>query len=86
MLTGGAAQLTGLEDYLTTLFGRSVRIGRPMGMAGIADPIRGPAFAATAGLLRFVSVEFEREPKPETLNPRKTGVLGRLGEWFNEHI
>ena len=86
VLTGGAAQLTGLEDYLTTLFGRSVRIGRPMGMAGIADPIRGPAFAATAGLLRFVSVEFEREPKPETLNPRKTGVLGRLGEWFNEHI
>ena len=40
MLTGGQ-RTTGLEDYLTTLFGRSVRIGRPMGMAGIADPIRG---------------------------------------------
>lgn len=86
VLTGGAAQLTGIEDYLTTLFGRSVRIGKPMGMAGIADPTRGPAFATTAGLLRFISVEFEREPRPETQAPRKTGVIGRLGEWFSEHI
>ena len=86
VLTGGAAQLTGIEDYLTTLFGRSVRIGKPMGMAGIADPTRGPAFATTAGLLRFISVEFEREPRPDIATPRKTGVFGRIGDWFSEHI
>ncbi|MGC6485644.1 MAG: cell division protein FtsA [Candidatus Puniceispirillales bacterium] len=86
VLTGGAAQITGIEDYLNTLFGRTVRIGKPMGMAGMADPTRGPAFTTTAGLLRYASVEFEREPKPEAALPRKTGVLGRIGEWFNEHI
>lgn len=86
VLTGGAAQITGIEDYLNTLFGRSVRIGKPMGMAGMADATRGPAFATTAGLLRFVSVEFEREPRPETTAPRKAGVFGRIGEWFNDHI
>jgi cell division protein FtsA len=86
VLTGGAAQVTSIEEYLNTLFGRPARIGKPMGMSGMPEPTRGPAFATAAGLLRFISVEFDHEPKPETLIHRKAGVFGKIGEWFDEHI
>ncbi len=50
ILTGGASQLTGLGDLARQILGRPVRIGRPLGVSGLNEAAKGPAFAVAAGL------------------------------------
>ena len=44
VLTGGASQLTGLADLAARILRRPVRIGRPLGVAGLAGSGQGPGF------------------------------------------
>ena len=53
ILTGGASQLTGLAELAARILGRPVRIGRPLGIAGLPDAAKGAAFAVAAGLLVY---------------------------------
>lgn len=59
VLTGGASQLQGLGEAAARIFGRRVRIGRPVGIPGLADMLETPAFAVAAGLLSYA----ERRPR-----------------------
>ena len=86
MLAGGAAQLPGMVEYVSTVFGKAVRIGKPLGIVGLADATRGPAFSATTGLLRFASVEQEFEPRRQSERHPKGGMIGKIADWFNNHI
>ena len=45
VLTGGACQLNGLPDLAAHMLGRPVRIGRPLGVSGLPEEAKGPAFA-----------------------------------------
>ena len=51
VLTGGASQLPGLPDVARAILGSPTRAGRPVGIAGLPEAARGPAFAAAAGLI-----------------------------------
>ena len=53
ILTGGASQLVGLPELAARIIGRPVRVGRPLGISGLPDAAKGPAFAAAAGLLVY---------------------------------
>ena len=53
ILTGGASQLTGLPELAARILGRPVRIGRPLGIAGLPDAAKGAAFAVATGLLVY---------------------------------
>ena len=55
VLTGGGAELKGIADYAQGMLGRSVRIGRPRGLAGLPEAHSGPAFATLAGLAQYVA-------------------------------
>lgn len=50
VLTGGGAQLTGIEEVAQRVLGRQVRIGRPLRIGGLPQAATGPAFAAAVGL------------------------------------
>lgn len=54
VLAGGAAQLRGLRELAQRVFNAPVRIGFPEGLAGPTDSISTPAYAAAAGLLKWV--------------------------------
>ncbi|MCE2516852.1 MAG: cell division protein FtsA [Alphaproteobacteria bacterium] len=86
ILVGGASQLAGMTEYVSTIFGRSVRVGKPIGIIGMADATRGPAFSAAAGLLRYASVEQQLEPRRENDRGERSGMLNRITDWFNNHI
>ena len=86
VLAGGACQLSGLDDFLATLFDRPVRIGKPIGITGLADATRGPDYATTAGLLRFSAVEQHIEPRLGTGAAPRQNVFWRIGEWFNNNL
>jgi cell division protein FtsA len=57
VLTGGCAELRGLADHMQVALGRTVRIGRPTGLAGLPDAHAGPAFSTLVGLALFAADE-----------------------------
>ncbi|MCT8996881.1 cell division protein FtsA [Chelativorans intermedius] len=88
VLTGGASQLSGLPEAARRLLGRQVRLGRPLGVKGLPEAAKGPAFAAPVGLLIYPQVaDFENRPSRGGFFARATGTGGRLqrvGQWLRE--
>ncbi len=56
VLTGGGSQLTGLAEAARRIFGAQVRLGRPLGVQGLPESAKNPAFAACIGLLVYPQV------------------------------
>jgi cell division protein FtsA len=87
VLTGGASQLTGLPDLAARILGRPVRIGRPLGIAGLPDAAKGAAFAVAAGLLVYPQAAHLEHFEPRRNRYRMTGTGGyfaRVGRWLRE--
>jgi cell division protein FtsA len=87
ILTGGASQLAGLPDLASRILGRPVRIGRPLGIAGAPDAVKGPAFATAAGLLVYPQAahleHFEARRKRQLMTGTG-GYFARVGQWLRE--
>ncbi|RMF15283.1 MAG: cell division protein FtsA, partial [Alphaproteobacteria bacterium] len=92
VLTGGLVQLPGLRECAERMFeGRSVRIGMPRGVLGLADATAGPAFSVAAGLLHYAA-----EPPGEVIHGMRasgrgmTGAGGsgwkKVGRWLKENF
>jgi cell division protein FtsA len=87
ILTGGACQLTGLPDLAARVFGRPVRIGRPLGISGLPEVAKGSAFAAAAGLLVYPQLaHLEHFEARHTRHFRigAGGYIARVGRWLRE--
>jgi cell division protein FtsA len=87
ILTGGGSQLGGVAELAAQILRRPVRIGRPLGLSGLPEAAKGPAFAVAAGLLVYPQVAHL-----EHFEPRKTrhlmtgtgGYMARVGQWLRE--
>jgi len=87
VLTGGAAQLPGTRELAGLILDKQVRIGRPSPIAGLAEATCGPAFATSAGLVKFAlseSAEPLRQGRAFAEEPG--GLFGRFGIWVREHF
>jgi cell division protein FtsA len=87
VLTGGASQLAGIADLASRILQRPVRIGRPLGIAGLPDAAKGPAFAAAAGLLVYPQAAHLEHFEPRRTRQLMTGTGGymaRVGQWLRE--
>lgn len=86
VLTGGASQLTGLADYASRIFARTVRAGWPFRLAGLPDRGAGPAFSNAVGLL-MASQRASAELMPAGGTgylATGTGYLNRVSQWIKE--
>ncbi|WP_181707326.1 cell division protein FtsA [Chthonobacter rhizosphaerae] len=87
VLTGGASQLTGLTELARKILGRNVRLGRPVGIAGLPEAARGSAFATGVGLLIYPQVaqieQFTTRRKSVAI-AANGGFVSRVGQWFRE--
>jgi cell division protein FtsA len=88
VLTGGGSQLNGIVEAARRILARNVRLGRPLGVSGMPDVARGPAFATAVGLLIYPQVaEMEQFDAGYETYFQKTGTggyLARVGQWFKE--
>ncbi|MBM3528873.1 MAG: cell division protein FtsA [Alphaproteobacteria bacterium] len=86
VLTGGASQLTGLPELASRILNRPVRIGRPLGISGLPEAAKGPAFAVAAGLLVYPQVAHLEhfEPRKTRQLMTGTGYIARVGRWLRE--
>lgn len=84
VLTGGASELTGVPEVARRVVGRNVRNGRPMGISGLPDMAKGPAFSTVTGMLIYPQVcglEFS-EPRRIAKLTGTDGYLSRIGTWL----
>jgi cell division protein FtsA len=88
VLTGGASQLTGVPEVARRIISPQVRIGRPLGIHGLAESAKNPSFAAAVGLLiypQFAGVEhFEPRPMQAMQATGTDGYVTRVGRWLKE--
>ena len=88
VLTGGACQLTGLADAARRIISPHARIGRPLGVQGLPESARSPAFSASVGLLIYPQVagveHFEPRRAPGFLATGTDGYIARVGRWLKE--
>ena len=94
VLTGGASQLPGVSDLASRMLDRPVRIGKPVRLTGLAEATGGPAFTASAGLLRFAtggpddlrSASARRDVLQFDGLFARLGPIGRFGGWLRDNI
>ena len=89
VLTGGASQLTGTAGLAGSILQADVRVGRPLGIAGLPGAAKGPAFATAAGLLVYPQVAHLEHvagglPTLPVLRTASGGSLGRVGQWLRD--
>ncbi len=78
ILTGGAAQLSGLAELGREVLQMPVRVVAPTGVSGLTDSILTPAYATAIGLLQWGARSLaEGEPVRYESTPA-FGILGRL--------
>jgi cell division protein FtsA len=88
VLTGGACQLTGLADLARTIVSSQARIGRPLGVEGLPESAKSPAFATAVGLMVYPQVSGLEHFEPGRAAPRHTteddGYVARVGRWLKQ--
>lgn len=88
VLTGGASQLAGLPEAARRILGRNVRIGRPLGVSGLPEAGKGPAFSTAVGLLIYPQLSGPENIQLRSgLQVRMTGTGGtiqRMGQWLRD--
>ncbi|WP_339863565.1 cell division protein FtsA [Paremcibacter congregatus] len=95
VFTGGASQISGLEELARKIFSADVspelrgdfhvRMGRPISIDGLADATAGPVFSTCAGLLNYGAalpgeVHYRNAEKP------KPGFLTRAQSWLKANF
>lgn len=94
VLTGGGAELRAIADFAQGALGRSVRLGRPRGLAGLPDAQGSAAFACLAGLVLFGAtprIDLKRNFVPKGPPRVRQGMpsggrLGRLVQLIRKQI
>lgn len=86
VLTGGACQLPGVRELAQRILSTQARIGRPLGVGGLPESARGPAFSAVCGLLIYPQVaELEASDTHDVRRQAAAGsYLARMGQWIKE--
>ncbi len=86
VLTGGAAQVPGIDGLAARIFGQQVRLGRPVRVRGLPQAASGPAFACTVGLSLLATHpqdEWWDFELPVESYPARS--LKRAVKWFRDH-
>ncbi len=84
VLTGGTAEMKGIDDYAKKALQLAARVGKPSGFSGVAENVNHPAFASALGLM-LLDVEDTARAKHK---PSKSGqsskavrdVAGKVGK------
>lgn len=88
IMTGGASQLTGLPEAASRIISSQVRVGRPLGIQGLPESAKNPAFAASVGLLVYPQVagieHFEPRRSGGYAATGTDGYITRVGRWLKE--
>ena len=81
VITGGCAELLGLQELVKNILGGPVRIAYPSGIAGLPTQLRKPAFSAAVGLLLW-GIKHQGEKRPYRNGQRTLSKHKPFLSWF----
>lgn len=84
VLTGGGAQLLGLDQAWMQRFGGDVRIGRPRPLGRMPASMCSPAFSTVIGLAYARTAVEPGIAAAQRSIDRRGGYLGRMQRWIGE--
>lgn len=87
VLTGGSANLLGIDAFARDAYRMPVRVGRPRGLRGLTDTVSDPAYATSVGLLLWGLRSSEAETRAVHTGKRRSGgadLARRLFGWARE--
>jgi cell division protein FtsA len=87
VLTGGGCQLTGLPELARAIVSPQARIGRPLGVEGLPESAKSPAFAAAVGLMIYpqvAGIEHFEPRRGDRASSGDDGYVARVGRWLKE--
>ena len=85
-MTGGASQLTGLQDFVSGYWGKPVAVKVPQTLFAHDSQISGGSFAAAIGMTMFVQKLEETRAEDPATRYSGTGLLARLRLWFKQNL
>ncbi|MGH7067563.1 MAG: cell division protein FtsA [Acetobacteraceae bacterium] len=86
VLTGGAAQLSGVREMAARILGRQVRLGRPHGLRGLPESASGPAFATAAGLLSWAAGAGQTMHDLDLTQRAARGFISRVIDFLRQRL
>ncbi len=88
VLCGGSTLLDGMPELAEQIIGLPTRRGSPIGVGGLADVVKSPAFATAVGLVKYgaehMNVERARRPLRPVNKTNGVTFRSKLGDWFRE--
>lgn len=82
VLTGGSAQLAGVEELAEEIFQVPVRVGQPTGVGGLVEVVKNPLYATAVGLLLYGKRDQEEKRFPQKGDKTFGKVIRRMRAWF----
>jgi cell division protein FtsA len=87
VITGGSANLPGIQQLAEHVFNLPVRVGAPASVGGLLDLVKGPEYAAAVGLVLHGATQ---GPLTRRASAGRRSVVGntvrRMVGWFTEHF
>jgi cell division protein FtsA len=86
VITGGATLLDGMPELAESILQLPVRRGAPMGVGGLIDVVKSPAYATAVGLVKHgaATLRSARNLQLEQVEVSGRGWGGKLGGWLRE--
>jgi cell division protein FtsA len=89
VITGGTTQLDGMPELAEQILGLPVRRGAPIGVGGLMDVVKSPAYSTGVGLVKYGALRLRSAPIVEETSQIRAiadtnGWGGKLGQWFRE--
>jgi cell division protein FtsA len=81
VLTGGTSKMEGVVELAEEIFHMPVSIGRPQGVAGLADIVKNPIYSTAVGLLLYGG-EQQNDSLVLPSNAGMVTVVGRVRNWL----
>ena len=86
ILTGGASQLTGLNDFCASSLGKTTTLGLPTGVTGVADGTISSSNAAAIGALIHVNQLDDDDPAERQTRALPHGPIERISAWLRDNL
>ena len=85
VLSGGTASLAGICQVAEQVFNLPVRVGKPKGVGGLTDLVRGPEYAAAVGLVLY-GAQSQAQGRSPAGSSKVVRAFKLVGNWFGEHF
>ena len=86
ILVGGTAKLTGISEFISTIWKKNARLGFPKHVSGLSEREDIDPLSAALGMAKFIQANPQSEPIQLQTKTLPFGRVGKIGNWLIENI